>query len=61
MKPHLRLDHGIWVCDGFACVATFPDLGLSAWDRFIGHGYTYQLAYADWQEQTRAARNAAQL
>lgn len=61
MKPHLRKDKGVWVCAGFACVWEVPEWQLRAYDFFMGHGYTVRQACADWQEQTRAARSAAQL
>lgn len=42
MKPRLRMDRGVWVCSRMiGLVGLWP----------IGHGYTPQEAFAEWQEQ----------
>ena len=56
MKPRLRKIHGVWSCCGPVRIEVGSSFTL---DWFMGHGYTPQQAYTDWQEQTRAARSAA--
>ena len=55
MKPRLRKMHGVWSC----CGPVRIEVGSSfTFDWVMGHGYTPAQAYADWKEQTRAARHA---
>jgi len=63
MKPHIRKTKGVWTCymaerymSGFS---HRPRLSFLRVTNQYGHGYTPREAYADWQEQTRAARSAA--
>lgn len=44
MKPHLRMDRGVWVCR-----ATY--LTFAGRVKVFGHGYTPAEAYADWLAQ----------
>ena len=64
MKPHIRKTRGVWVCDmRVKCMGRYHGKRyvFLPYDRNqpVGHGYTPREAYADWQEQNRAARNAA--